>query len=134
MQEITQLITLVDKYGIATVLVVLLVVMSYLIIRHILKQSDAIMNMAMAMNEKWQKTIDEHTAQAREFHNQVSEAHKHGRDEHEKIMTSLNQICENSKISLIEHERRKDEHEKMITNLNDITVTLGRINGFKDSH
>jgi len=85
-------------------MMIVLCFISYLIIKHILKQSDKILDSSMQANEKWQKVIDEHTAQAKEFHNQVIEAHRY----------------------------QKIEHEKMIENLGEQGQILKRINGYKD--
>ncbi len=65
---------ILGKYGIGAMVVVVLCIISYAIIKHILKQSDKILESAMQANEKWQKVIDEHTSQAREFHNTQTEA------------------------------------------------------------
>jgi hypothetical protein len=52
---------------------------------------------------KINKSIEDHSAQTREFHSSVHEAHRYARE----------------------------EHEKMIGQLDEITITLGRINGYK---
>ncbi len=94
---------IIGKYGVGALVIIVLCVISFLIIRHILKQSDKILDSAMVANEKWQKAIDEHTAQAREFHNVVNQA----------------------------HEYQRKEHERMITNLDEQAKILVRINGYK---
>lgn len=94
---------ILGKYGIGALVIVVLCVISFLIIKHILTQSDKILDSAMQVNEKWQKAIDEHTAQAREFSTAVNTA----------------------------HEFQRKEHEKMIANLDEQAKILVRINGYK---
>lgn len=115
---------LFGKHGIGVGLIIVLCVISYLIIRHILNQSSKILDMAMSLNEKWQKCIDEHTAQASAFHNQVSEAHKYQRDEHKEMIESLQIMNANA-------EQRGKALDRINDNLEEQGKVLARINGIK---
>ena len=53
--------------------------------------------------ERLNKSIDDHTSRANTFHEEVTEAHRF----------------------------QREEHKEMIGQLNEITITLGRINGYK---
>lgn len=88
----TNILKIITETGIGVGLVVVLCYISYAIIKHILKQGDNLLKMAMEQNEKWQKVIDEHTAQVREFHNQMNEASKYQRSEHAEIIKILGRI------------------------------------------
>lgn len=66
-------------------------------------RSDAREDALMAIIDKQNNTLDVHTNQAREFHIEMKTA----------------------------SEYQRKEHEKMISQLDEITITLGRINGYK---
>lgn len=101
--NIETMVEVLGKYGIGGLMMIVLCFISYLIIKHILKQSDKILDSAMTAQKEWQRAIDEHTAQAKSFHDQVTEAHRY----------------------------QKQEHEKMIENLGEQAKVLARINGYK---
>lgn len=42
--------------------------------------------------EGYQKALNEHTSQAKEFHNAVQEAHKYQREEHKQMIETLGRI------------------------------------------
>lgn len=79
--------------GIGVGLAGIIAFMFYKVLMHTLKQQENILNMATEQNEKWQKTIDEHTAQAKIFHEQSNDAHKYQREEHLKMMEYLGKLC-----------------------------------------
>lgn len=83
----------VVKNGLGAGMAVTIAFMFYKVLMHILRQQESIMQMATMQNEKWQKSLDEHTSQARQFHEQVAEAHKYQREEHIKMLEFLNTIC-----------------------------------------
>lgn len=94
-----------------------------LVIKHVLKSQDKILDMATVQNAGWQKVMDEHTSQAKEFHTQVSEAHKYQREEHKeqssKLIEEVTMTC--AMLKLI---------EKVSMNLEEQGKTLARINGY----
>lgn len=137
-----QLAKLINDYGLGIGLVIVLCYISYSIIKHILKQGDNLLKLAMEQNEKWQKVVNEHTAQAREFHNISIEAYRHQREENNKIIDRIDK----SNDLLIKHEEEvsaaremlnrsseqgQREHEKICQCLDDIKEGLVRINGYK---
>jgi uncharacterized protein (DUF2267 family) len=119
-----------DNYGfIAGLLVVLILVLcflSYKILKYFFAQNEKILNMAMDMNTKWQKVIDDMTSNNREFFNQSREAHNYQRQEHKEMITSLEVINLNAKI-------RHEVLSKICDNLDKQGKVLVRINGYKDS-
>jgi ABC-type transport system involved in cytochrome bd biosynthesis fused ATPase/permease subunit len=75
-------------------------VLCFVIVFYILRQQKDILQQAkeeravfLSTIEKFTKAIDDHTAQAREFHNNVTEAHKYQREEHKDMAESQNSIC-----------------------------------------
>ncbi len=112
--------------GLILLLVIVLVLITFLLFKHILGQSDGIMKMGMSMNEKWQKVIDDMTSQSREFQNQVRDAHNYQREEHKEQIKVLNQIDTNA-------QARGRALEKICGNLEEQGKVLTRINGEKHS-
>jgi hypothetical protein len=88
----------------------------------------------LLMLTQFQACINDHTSQAKEFHTQVSEAHKYQRDEHEKLLSGLIKFEK-------EHQNRQNESSRMIELLEKLLINtqeqgqvLARINGYKDGH
>jgi hypothetical protein len=109
--------------GIGVGLAIALISILYLVVKHVLKSQDKILEMATTQNEGWQKAIGEHTAQAKQFHDSVIEAHRYQREEHKE---GNNKLIEQSvmfanMIKLI---------EKISANLDEQGKTLTRINGY----
>lgn len=135
--------------GIGIGLAIALVALFYLVVKHVLKSQDKILDMATVQNEGWQKVINEHTSQAKVFHDSVTEAHKYQRDEHKECSNGIVSVCNNLTLmneasksfrTFVESqlETRKKEQEKIlealqkvVVNLDEVSVTLGRINGYK---
>ena len=76
-------------------------VLCFVIVFYILKQQKEILQQAkeergvfLGTIERFTKAIEDHTAQAREFHNNVTEAHKFQREEHKDMAASQNSICQ----------------------------------------
>jgi hypothetical protein len=88
-----------------------------IILKHFLKQNELILQMAIEQNEKWQKVIDEHTAQAREFHNRSAEADKFQREEHKSMIEQMQQMT--AKF-LEEHRKREKESSNICAALETI--------------
>ena len=109
--------------GMAIGLALALVAILYLIVKHVLKSQDKILDMATIQNEGWMKAIGEHSSQAREFHSSVIEAHKYQREEHKDANDKLIQqvTMTISMLKLI---------EKISNNLDEQGKTLLRINGY----
>jgi hypothetical protein len=73
----------------------------FIIVFYILKQQKEILQQAKEERavflytiERFTKAIEDHTAQAREFHNNVTEAHKFQREEHQEMEKAQNSICQ----------------------------------------
>ena len=88
-----------------------------------------------ATYDKMSKALDEHTAQAKEFHAEVRNAHVYQREEHNKIIEGITVICAEmrqcSEKSQWEATARQKEHEKIIANLEEQYKVLLRMNGEK---
>lgn len=81
-------------------------VLCFVIVFYILKQQKDILQQAkeergvfLSTIEKFTKAIEEHTSQAKEFHNNVNAAHIFQREEHKDMQNSQNSIC--STLALI---------------------------------
>ena len=59
----------------------------------LLAMANNLLAQASEQNRQWQKAIDAHTAQAIEFHKQVTEAHGFQRTEHERMIKNLEALC-----------------------------------------
>ena len=99
------------EYGLLGITIGSVIILLFIVIKWTLATTRDIMKQASIERECWTKVVDRmneawnnHTVQAREFHDSVQEAHKH----------------------------QREEHSKMIDNLAEITHTLGRINGYKE--
>lgn len=129
-------------FGIAVTLLL------FFIVKHILKQQEKIMDMATIQNMGWQKALDEHTAQAKAFHETSSDAHKYQREEHLKCIDGISTVCHALELSSEGNKSfrnfvsenldvRKKEQEKIlialegvVNNLKEVSLSLGRINGY----
>jgi len=76
-------------------------VLCFVIVFYILRQQKEILNQAKDERAIFldtvrglTKAIEEHTAQAREFHNNVTEAHKFQREEHKDMADAQNKTCQ----------------------------------------
>ena len=119
-----ELIDIITKSGMGVGAFVILCLISYAIIKHILKQSDMIMTVAMKTNAEWQKVIDEHTLNAKEFHNISSRAFEYIRNEHKELSENQRELLQEIKEmgkSIVIVNKSLEETEK----------ALGRINGHK---
>jgi len=83
----------------------------------LLKQQESF----QAMNQNWQKIIDEHTAQAREFHTRSAEADRFQRDEHLKIMDGITTVI---KTFIDEHNKRSRESIEILNGLKTICAQV----------
>jgi hypothetical protein len=82
----------------------------WFILRHFIQQSNMVLEMAIKQNESWQKVIDEHTAQAREFHNRSALGDSYQREEHKSIMETLAKM---TTTFIEEHNNRSRENLKV---------------------
>jgi len=78
----------------------------FVVVLYILKQQKEILAQAkeeravfLTTIERFTKAIEDHTAQAREFHNNTTEAHRFQREEHKDMAEAQNSICQT--LSLI---------------------------------
>jgi len=99
-------VALWKEYGLVGLTMFAVITLLFFVIKWTLATTKDIMRDAAIEREAFRKCIDEHTMQAKEFHTQVNEAHKYQREEHKEIAAQLKEV----------------------------TITLGRINGYKDSH
>lgn len=77
----------------------------------------------MGMNKEWQKVIDEHTANAKEFHDTSLRAFDHIRDEHKDLDSNQKELTKTlSKLN--------DSVELVNKSLKETEAALGRINGY----
>ena len=109
--------------GMAIGLALALIAILYLVVKHVLKAQDKILDMATTQNEGWMKAIGEHSTQAKEFHMAVTEAHKYQREEHKEANDKLilQSAAVTEMLKLI---------EKISINLEEQGKTLLRINGY----
>jgi len=109
--------------GMGIGLALALITILYLVVKHVLKAQDKILDMATTQNEGWMRAIEEHSSQAREFHSSVIEAHKYQREEHKETNDKLIEqaVVTADMLKLI---------EKISTNLEEQGKTLLRINGY----
>ena len=73
----------------------------FVVVFYILKQQKEILLQAkeeravfLSTIERFTKAIEDHTAQARGFHETVSRAHEYQREEHKDMQESQNSICQ----------------------------------------
>ena len=97
-------VKLFAQWGFGGVIFLVLV----LLIKWILKQQEKILEDAKEERTQWQdivgkfsKEIENHTLGAKEFHNQVKEAHRYQREEHKEICTMCNHISTGIKEAVI---------------------------------
>lgn len=95
--------------SLGVILAICIAYMFYKVLMHILVQQKDIMRMATEQNTHWQSVISEHTANAKNFHDEVKEAHKCQRAEHEKMLAHLDILNQQSRLTV---------------------EALGRINGY----
>ena len=88
-------VKLFAQWGFGGVIFLVLV----LLIKWILRQQEKILEDAKEERAQWQdivekfsKEIENHTLSAKEFHDQVKEAHRYQREEHKEICTMCNHI------------------------------------------
>ena len=98
------------EYGLLGLMCGAVITLLFIVVKWTLATTRDIMKQASIEREYWQKIVDRmndtwnnHTAQAKQFHDSVQEAHRFQREEHGTIMKGLGEI----------------------------TVALGRINGYK---
>lgn len=133
--DLTNLAKLISELGVTAVVVGAVLFASW----KLLNWGKAIVDNAMTQLErerdrsaevysKMSKAIDEHTAQAREFHVEVRNAHVYQREEHCKLIDGMSSVCSEIKIC---GENTQREHERIIENLDEQHKVLLRINGEK---
>ena len=102
---------------------IILCLISYSIIKHILTQSNKIMDMAIGMNREWQKVIDDHTANAKEFHDTSLRAFGYIREEHKDLDSNQRELTKVLKELI-------DSVDTVNKSLKETEQALGRINGY----
>jgi len=117
------IIDVITKSGMGVGAFIILCLISYSIIKHILTQSNKIMDMAIGMNREWQKVIDEHTANAKEFHDTSLRAFDHIREEHKDLDSNQRELTKVLK-------ELSDSVDTVNKSLKETEQALGRINGY----
>ena len=107
--SLPELFKFCTENSLGVLLAIIIAYMFYRVLMHILSQQKDIMKMATEQNSHWQTVISEHTANAKVFHEEVKEAHKCQRVEHDKMLQHLNMMYQQGKLT---------------------TEALGRINGY----
>lgn len=104
---------MIADYGVAIVGLVFLTRFLMWLIKYILERNkqreDVIMNMLTADVKHLTDSLSNLTINMTNFSNAVNEAHRYQREEHKDL---------------------SDAHSAMITTLKEVTITLGRINGY----
>lgn len=121
----TQIIDVITKSGMGVGAFIILCLISYAIIKHILATNNKILDMAMKTNAEWQKVIDEHTLNAKEFHNISSKAFEYIRSEHKEL-------SDNQRALAQEIKEMGKSIEMVNKSLEETERALGRINGHRN--
>jgi hypothetical protein len=102
--DFSSLVKLISEAGIAIVSVSSIIFMSWKLLSWGKQIVDTVLAQMATQNTAWQalidrstKAIEEHTQAACTFHDRVDEAHKYQREEHQKLIS----ILEDIKIALI---------------------------------
>ena len=91
--------TIFKEYGLVGIMICLISTLLFIITKWTLVTTKEIIQQAakereafMACQAVWIKAIDEHTAQARAFHESVKDAHDFQRQEHKEMIIALGRI------------------------------------------
>lgn len=82
-------VNLIKEWGLNEVAIIALL---FLIVKWTLATTKEILHQAADERMKSIKAWEEHTQQAKAFHDQVAEAHKHQREEHKEMIQILGRI------------------------------------------
>ena len=107
--NIGELLQSCTENSLGVILAIVIAYMFYRVLMHILSQQKDIMKMATEQNTHWQSVISEHSSNAKVFHDEVKEAHRCQRVEHEKMLAHLDILNQQSRLTV---------------------EALGRINGY----
>lgn len=139
--DLMTIVKTLGEFGMGIVAVAAILFMSWRLLIKGEKVLDRVMNEAAADRERaadlfkrLAQVIDEHTAQAKVFHDQSTSAHGFQREEHKDMICNLRDICSSMKeqvdmLKRVDEDRGK-EHREMIKCLVEIQTALGRINGY----
>lgn len=101
------------------------------LLKWVLKQQEKILDgskdermQSQTVIQGYQKTLDQMNIQSGEFHKQVTEAHNYQRNEHEKMLEGLNNVC-------LVTRQHADCLTKIKDNLDEQGKALARINGYQ---
>ena len=117
------IIDVITKSGMGVGAFIILCLISYSIIKHILTQSNKIMEMGMGKKKEWEKGIEEHTANAKEFHDTSLRAFDHIREEHKDLDSNQRELTKVLK-------ELSDSVDTVNKSLKETEQALGRINGY----
>ena len=126
---------LVKAHGLSATLSIIIVALLVFVLKWIFKTMNGIIESASEERVAFIDTINRigdsvkaHTERAAFFHKQVQDAHTYQREEHQKMIRSLQSSCSMLEVmneDMKENRRNiNEEHRGMIE-------TLGRINGYK---
>ena len=104
------LITAYKEGGLVFVLILAIIIIFFLIISHILKQSNKTLDMTMSLNEKWSTVFYEISENIKSHDRKAEERGVYVKREHEAMIENLTKMSK--------------QNSEMID-------TLGRINGYK---
>lgn len=99
-----------QQFGLIGLMIGAIVALLFIIIKWTLATTKEILKQASDERECWIRAFNDHTAQAKSFHDEVKNAHEHQRREHEKL---------------------QEQQIKSILCLDQVEKALGRINGYK---
>lgn len=96
-------LTKFSEYGLLGLMIAAIIFLLFKIIMWTLATTKEILRQAATEREAWITAFNEHTLQARAFHDEVKEAHKF----------------------------QREEHKESLNNQKELAIILGRINGYK---
>ena len=91
--------TFCREMGLGVTLALAVFAAFFFLLKWVLKASEKMLDRmheqeirAWTVMDGYQKALQEHTAQAKDFHNSVNEAHKYQREEHKEMILTLGRI------------------------------------------
>jgi len=114
-------VKMAKEYGLEIVLAIMMAGMLFFIIRWILATTREILRQAKEERENWNKQTNEERENWRKIIDALKES-----------VLAHNERAKNFSDNVYEaHKFQREEHQKMISHLGEINSTLGKINGYK---
>ncbi len=104
-------ISIFKEFGLLGLVIGSVIILLFFVIKWTLATTKDILNQAAVEREAFRKCIAEHTEQAKIFHEQVNEAHKYQREEHSRMIKSLDEI--NSSLVRINGYKHDGKRERL---------------------